>query len=202
MANETNGPEATDAAAWPSPRTVLDARYGEPAARATRWSAAVEALGAAELFSLTTLRAGQGGPHTTPLLAVWSRGALHFCTGAGEQKARNLAADPRVSLLTGANALHGGLDLVVEGEAVRVTDPGSLRVLARAWEEKYGAEWHFDVGDGVFVGARGNEALVFRVAPSRAYGFGKAPYSQTRWDFGRATPATPAAPEAPEAPEA
>ena len=50
-------------------------------------------------------------------------------------------------------------------------------------EDKYGPEWHFDVGDGRFI-QRGNPgALVFRVEPTTAYAFGKAPYSQTRWRF-------------------
>ncbi|MCA1219954.1 pyridoxamine 5'-phosphate oxidase family protein [Streptomyces sp. 8L] len=171
------------------PRGVLDARYGEPEARAPDWRYAVRLLDEAQVFWLTTLRAGGAGPHVTPLLAVWSEDALHFCTGAGEQKARNLAADRRVALTTGANALHAGCDLVVEGEAVRVTDAARLRHLAAAWEAKYGAEWRFDVredaaGDGVFGGEHGNVARVFAVAPVRAYGFGKAPYSQTRWTFG------------------
>jgi len=50
------------------------------------------------------------------------------------------------------------------------------------WERKYGAEWHFDVTEGGFRGG-GGVALVFRVAPVTAFGFGKGPYSQTRWRF-------------------
>jgi hypothetical protein len=54
--------------------------------------------------------------------------------------------------------------------------------VATAFEDKYGDEWHFDVGDGVFHHGAG-EALVFRVAPTTAYAFGKAPYSHTRYRF-------------------
>ncbi|MFD3912627.1 pyridoxamine 5'-phosphate oxidase family protein [Streptomyces sp. NPDC058603] len=164
------------------PRTELDTRYSEPEAAATAWTEAEGLLAGAELFWLSTVRP-DGRPHVTPLLAVWADGALHFCTGAAERKAMNLARNPEVVLTTGVNALHGGCDLVVEGTAVRVTDTSRLTVLAALWEAKYGAEWHFDVQDGGFTGGEGNVALVFEVAPRTAFGFGKAPYSQTRWRF-------------------
>jgi general stress protein 26 len=167
------------------PRTELDARYGEPQATATEWAEAAARLKDAELFWLTTVRP-EGRPHVTPLLAVWSDGALHFCTGTDERKTVNLAHNPEVVLTTGANKLHGGCDLVVEGTAVRVTDEVRLTALAAAWEAKYGSEWHFDVREGAFFagpGDSGTGALVFEVAPRTAFGFGKAPYSQTRWQF-------------------
>ncbi|MFP1624012.1 hypothetical protein ACLB9X_02050 [Streptomyces sp. 5K101] len=68
------------------------------------------------------------------------------------------------------NALGEGDDVVVEGEAVRVTDEAALRTLARLRVEKYGENWTFEVRDGVFAHAVG-EALVFRVAPRKAFGF-------------------------------
>jgi general stress protein 26 len=163
------------------PVTELDARYGEPDARPIPWAEVRAALGAAELFWVSTVRP-DGRPHVTPLLAVWRDGGLHFCTGADERKARNVASNPEVVLTTGTNARHGGTDLVVEGRAERVTDPGTLRALAGAWEDKYGADWHFDVLDGGFDGGNGL-ALVFRVEPTTAFGFGKGPYSQTRYRF-------------------
>src|SRR6202008_495957 len=93
----------------------------------------------------------------------------HMCTGPEEQKAKNLAANNRVTVTTGTNA-WSGLDVVVEGEARPVTDDAMLRELAAAWEAKYGAEWHFDVADGAFHHDAG-EALVFAVAPSKAYAY-------------------------------
>src|SRR6188472_4014151 len=78
-----------DAMAADLPVTELDARYGDPQATPMSWPDAVAALDTAELFWLSTVRA-DGRPHVTPLLAVWHEGALHFCTGADEQKARNL----------------------------------------------------------------------------------------------------------------
>ena len=35
-----------------------------------------------------------GRPHVTPLPAMWLDGALHLCTGAHEEKARNLECEP------------------------------------------------------------------------------------------------------------
>ncbi|MFE9929678.1 pyridoxamine 5'-phosphate oxidase family protein [Streptomyces sp. NPDC005533] len=166
----------------PMPSTLLDERYSDEEAAAVPWPTAVAELTAAELYWLTTVRP-DARPHVTPLIGVWADGALHFCTGPHERKAENLRGNPNVVLTTGSNSLHGGLDLVVEGEAVRVTDSGRLRALAAVWEAKYGAEWHFDVGDGVFVNPGAGEAVVFAVAPRTAFGFGKAPYSQTRWSF-------------------
>jgi hypothetical protein len=42
---------------------------------------------------------------------------------------------------TGTNTWAGGLDIVVEGAAVRVTDHLTLSALAEAYEMKYGSEW-------------------------------------------------------------
>jgi hypothetical protein len=89
-----------------------------------------------------------------------------------------------VALTTGTNALHGGTDVVVEGVAERVTDTDRLRELADAWVVKYGEEWRFDVADDAFRHTSGaGEAWVFAVRATQAFGFGKAPYSQTRWTF-------------------
>jgi hypothetical protein len=163
------------------PVTELDARYSSPQASPTSWADARQRLAAAEVYWLSTVRPG-GRPHVTPLLAVWDDDALHFCTGPAERKARNLSANPHCVLVTGCNALGDGLDLVVEGDAVRVDDDATLRRLAGAFEAKYGSEWHFDVRDGAFVGD-GGRALVFRVAATTAFGFGRGDYSQTRWRF-------------------
>ena len=64
-----------------------------PEATATDWADARRELAAAELSWLSTVRP-DGRPHVTPLLTVWRDGALHFCTGARERKARNLAGEP------------------------------------------------------------------------------------------------------------
>ena len=72
------------------------------------------------------------------------------------------------------------------GQAAKVSGPAELRSVAGTFEAKYGA--HFTAPEGTWSGLgdaiRRNEALVFRVAPSTAFGFGKGTtYSQTRWGF-------------------
>ncbi|MEW1751998.1 pyridoxamine 5'-phosphate oxidase family protein [Streptomyces angustmyceticus] len=168
------------------PATDLDPDYSSEDATATGWRAAVGGMTEAEIFWLATVRP-DGRPHVTPLLAVWSDGALHFCTGPGERKAKNLETNAHCVLTTstaGGNDLHAGLDVVVEGEAVQVGDEPALRRLAELYVEKYGSDWHFDVRDGAFYGGHGNRAVVFRVEPVTAFGFGRGEtYSQTRWRF-------------------
>jgi general stress protein 26 len=165
------------------PVAELDPRYSSPGATPSSWAEASGRLADAQVFWLSTVRP-DGRPHVTPLLAVWQDAALHFCTGPEERKARNLDQNAHCVLTTGTNAADAGLDLVVEGEARRVTDDGRLRGLAAAWETKYGSDWHFDVRDGAFQGD-GGVALVYEVAPVTAFGFGKGDeYSQTRWRFG------------------
>jgi hypothetical protein len=123
-----------------------------------------------------------GRPHVTPLIGVVDDTAVHFCTGLEEQKARNLEHNDRVALTTGTNSWARGLDVVVEGSAVRVTDAGRLQRLADAYESKYGSVWHFDVGDGVFV-ADDHSAAVFRVDAAKVLAFAKDPHAQTTYRF-------------------
>jgi uncharacterized pyridoxamine 5'-phosphate oxidase family protein len=155
---------------------------------ATPWSDAESQLARAEVFWVSTVRP-DGRPHVTPLISVWLDGALYFCTGPDERKAKNLAQNPHCILTTGCNGLGEGLDVVVEGDAVRVTDDAKLRSIADAYVSKYGSDWRFGVGDGAFIheGAHeGSVALVYEVAPTTAFGFGKGEeFSQTRWRFQR-----------------
>ncbi|MEW2396981.1 pyridoxamine 5'-phosphate oxidase family protein [Streptomyces sp. NPDC046862] len=165
-----------------TPQTHLDTRYSSEGATAPAWPEAESLITEAELFWISTVRP-DGRPHVTPLPAVWADGALHFCTGPEERKAQNLAENPQVVLTTGTNTWDQGYDLVVEGEAARVTDNDRLRELAAAWEAKYGSFWHFEVRNGHFHHG-GGQAVVFSVAPHLVFGFGKGePFSQTRWRF-------------------
>src|SRR5215510_11976000 len=115
------------------PTAELHAAFSDPRATATPWDRARRVLEKAEVFWLSTVRR-DGRPHVTPLVAVWEDGALYFCTGPDELKARNLARDGRCILTTGRNTFRTGLDVIVEGEAVVVTDELLLRRLADMWE--------------------------------------------------------------------
>jgi nitroimidazol reductase NimA-like FMN-containing flavoprotein (pyridoxamine 5'-phosphate oxidase superfamily) len=163
------------------PLAELDPRFGDPEAEPTPWEDTLRAIEEAELFRIATVR-NDGRPHVTPLPAVWLDGALHFCTGAAEQKAVNLARNPHCALTTGNNAWKAGLDVVVEGRAERVTDGTRLRQLADAWETKYHGDWHFEVANGAFH-HEGGEALVFAVMPVKVIAFAKGNFAQTRYRF-------------------
>ena len=163
------------------PTAKFDPRFSDPEAGPTPWRATASALEDAELYWLTTVRA-DGRPHVTPLIGVAKDGAVHFCTGLREQKARNLERSPQVALTTGSNRWAQGLDVVVEGTAQRVLDHDTLHRLADAYEAKYGSVWHFDVGDGVF-GSGEDAAAVFRIEPSKVLAFAKEPHAQTSYRF-------------------
>jgi nitroimidazol reductase NimA-like FMN-containing flavoprotein (pyridoxamine 5'-phosphate oxidase superfamily) len=162
----------------------LDARFSSEGAAPTEWTEAYGRLEDAEIFWISTVR-GDGRPHVTPLIAVLVDGSLFFCTGPDEQKARNLEGNRHCILTTGCNDIDEGLDVVVEGDAVRVTDEAALQRVAELYESKYGPEWHFDVRDGAFSHSAGTGiALVFEVAPRKAFGFRRGDqFSQTRWRF-------------------
>lgn len=164
------------------PTTDLDQRFSENDVEPTTWDEGRSAIEQAEIFWLTTVRP-DGRPHVTPLLSVWHDGAAYFCTGPEEQKGKNLASNPHCVLTTGGNARLEGLDIVIEADAVRVVEDETLLELAGLYESKYGKEWHFDVRNGAFVNDVGGDAYVYELAPQKAFGFKKGPYSQTRWRF-------------------
>jgi general stress protein 26 len=162
------------------PTARLVGEFSEPNATALPWSEVVHVLESSEMFWLSTVRR-DGRPHVAPLPAMWLDGKLHFCTGAHEQKAKNIEANRDCVLTTGTNSYRSGIDVVVEGAIERVTDNDMLLRLARLWRDKI--EWVFEVGEGVFLDtdAAGHAALVFAVTPSKILAFRKAPYSQTRY---------------------
>jgi nitroimidazol reductase NimA-like FMN-containing flavoprotein (pyridoxamine 5'-phosphate oxidase superfamily) len=162
------------------PVAELEPQFSSDDATLTPWEEACKLLEKAEVYWLATVRP-DGRPHVTPVLSVWLDGALYFCTGESERKAKNLANNTHCVITTGCNALNEGLDLVVEGEAARVSDETRLQRVADRYKSKYG--WHYTVRDGTFHGESGNIALVYEVLPTTAFGFGKGKFSQTRWRF-------------------
>jgi general stress protein 26 len=162
------------------PSAQLNEGFSQPGTTAPPWPEAAAVLAASEMFWLSTVRR-DGRPHVTPLPAIWADGKVWFCVGSREQKARNLQSSPSCVLAAGANQFRSGLDVVVEGTAVRVTDSGQLRRLAALWKSRL--EWDFQVTDGGFRDPAGRMGLVFGVAPAKVLAFGKNPYTQTRYRF-------------------
>lgn len=72
-----------------------------------------------------------GSPHVTAVGALWVDGTFWFQTGA-TRKGRNVARDPRCSLAVSVR----DADVVIEGDAVRVTDAGAVARIAKAWADQ------------------------------------------------------------------
>ena len=98
--------------------TNLD-RYGSAA---LPWSRprdrlAGEPAGPEIPFFLGTSRP-DGRPHAAGIGALWFDGDLYFTSGPATRKARNLAVNPACTI----SVRLEGIDLILEGEAHRVTD--------------------------------------------------------------------------------
>jgi hypothetical protein len=85
-----------------------------------------------------------------------------------------------VVVTTGCNQWDQGLDVMVEGEARRVTDRPTLERLAAAWATKWNGSWQYEVADDGFHHGAGGPALVFAVEPTKVLAFGKGTFSHTR----------------------
>jgi hypothetical protein len=94
-------------------------------------------------FFLGTSRP-DGRPHAAGVGALWDDGALYFTSGAGTRKARNLAASPACTI----SVKLEGIDLVLEGEATRVTDTETLERLAGRYRD---GGWPAEVDGGAFM---------------------------------------------------
>jgi nitroimidazol reductase NimA-like FMN-containing flavoprotein (pyridoxamine 5'-phosphate oxidase superfamily) len=169
----------------PAPVTSeLDQEYSDPAATPASWEETTRALEEAELFWVSTVRA-DGRPHVTPVVAVWYEGAVWFSTGATEVKFGNMRANPQVVLTTGCNGWDRGLDVVVEGAAVAVTDDAVLAAVAKAFETKWDGRWQWTARGGCFRGRDGHgEAMVFSVTPAKVWAHAKGdPFGATAHRF-------------------
>lgn len=126
-----------------------------------------------------------GSPHVTGIGALWVDGAFWFETGAGTRKGKNLARDPRCTLSVAADEF----DLVVEGEAVAVSDPAIVADLAARWSAE---GWPARVDEtGVAITAEYSAPsagrppwAVYKLTPRAATAIGTVdPGGATRWRF-------------------
>lgn len=164
------------------PVTELDRPFSSEDATPTPWARAREHLEKAQIYWLSTVRP-DGRPHVTPLVAVWLDGALYFCTGPEERKAKNLAHNNRCLITTGCNALSEGLDVVIEGTGVIVRDEAKLQHVAHAFASKYEPPFRFAVSDFALDG-EGGKTLAYELTPKKAFGYGRGEtFSATRWRF-------------------
>jgi hypothetical protein len=126
-----------------------------------------------------------GSPHVTAVGALWVDGAFWFQTGAGTRKSRNVARDPRCSLAV--SILDA--DVVMEGDATRVSDAGTVARIAKAWA---GTGWPAEPDEsGAGITAPFNAPSqgpppwdVYRIAPrSATVVLGKEPGGLSRFRF-------------------
>jgi len=79
---------------------------------------------------LTTVNE-DGSPHVTAVGALWLDGTFWFQTGARSRKSHNVVRDPRCSIAVSIR----DADVVLEGDATKVTDPASVARVAKAWAD-------------------------------------------------------------------
>ena len=166
--------------------TNLD-RYGSPA---IPWSTARDLLVAgtphADIpFFLGTTRP-DGRPHAAGIGALWLDGDLYFTSGHGARKARNLAANPACTI----SARLEGIDLILEGTAVQVTDQPTLEAAAERFRA---GGWPAEVaGDALTAPYSAPSAgpppwYLYRFTFHTAFGVGMTgagTAGATRWRFG------------------
>ncbi|MFB4315038.1 pyridoxamine 5'-phosphate oxidase family protein [Actinomadura sp. 21ATH] len=153
------------------------------------WSRAHERL-TTELTSpetpvfLGTVRP-DGRPHAAGVGALWLDGDLYLASGPATRKSRNLAANPACTL----SIRLTGVDLVLEGEAVRTADPDLLERVAAGYRD---GGWPARVdGDALTAPYSAQSAgpppwHVYRFTFHTAFGVGTAkPFGASRWRFER-----------------
>jgi hypothetical protein len=148
------------------------------------WSRALKQLaaGTAGSYWLATTRPG-GRPHVAAVGALWVDGEIYFTSGSGTRKGRNLAANPHCVLSVSLT----GIDLVVEGRAVRITDRPTLLRLAK----RYAAQgWPASVSGAALTAEYSAPSAgpppwnLYVVRPTTAFGVATAePSGATRWRF-------------------
>jgi Pyridoxamine 5'-phosphate oxidase len=135
-------------------------------------------------FWLTTINA-DGSPHVTSVGALWHAGSFWFQTGERTRKAKNIARDARCSMSVATRAF----DVMVEGEARRVTDPRIVSEVAALWAA---GGWPCRVDDsGTAITADYNAPsvgpppwFVYQLTPRAATAVGTAEtHGSTRWRF-------------------
>jgi Pyridoxamine 5'-phosphate oxidase len=122
-----------------------------------------------------------GAPHVVPIGAVWSDSHFYFSSGPGTRKSRNLELNPRCVMTLAA----AGIDLVLEGEAAKVTDDARLRELADVFAS---GGWAPTVRDGAFYheysapSAGPPPWYIYEFTPRTVFGVATAePHGATRW---------------------
>jgi hypothetical protein len=125
-----------------------------------------------------------GSPHVTAVGALWLDGAFWFQTGS-TRKGRNVARDARCSIAVSIR----DADVVIEGDAARVTDPASVARIAKAWADEGWPAEPDESGSGITAPFNAPSQgpppwHVYRVEPrSATVALGAEPGGLTRFRF-------------------
>jgi hypothetical protein len=168
----------------PTETTNLDI-YGNAA---LEWSRPRDLLAASASantsFFLGTVRP-DGRPHAAAVGALWHDGDLYIVSGPQTRKSRNLAVNPACTVSVGLE----GIDLVLEGEATRVTDRPTLETVAALYR---GTGWPAQVEGDAFTAPYSAPSAgpppwyLYRFTLHMAFGVaGAEPHGATRWRFSR-----------------
>ena len=131
---------------------------------------------------LATVRP-DGRPHVVPVGVLQADGAFYFNAGAATRKAKNLAHSPHCVITV---ATHD-FDLVLEGSAVKVTDPATVARVAEVFRAN---GWPASVdGSGTSLTADFSAPSagpapwdVYTFTPETVFALGTSePYGATRW---------------------
>ena len=135
-------------------------------------------------FFLGTVRP-DGRPHAAGIGALWLDGDLYITSGPATRKARNLASNPACTI----SCRLEGIDLILEGEASRVTDQPTLEEAARRYRE---GGWPAEVQGEAFTAPYSAPSAgpppwhLYRFTFHTAFGVATAePYGATCWRFDR-----------------
>ena len=126
-----------------------------------------------------------GSPHVTAVGAIWLDGTFWFQTGSGTRKHRNVEREPRCSVAISVR----DADVVVEGDASRVTDPALVARAAEAWARGGWPVEPDDSGSGITAPFNAPSQgpppwHVYRIAPrSATVVLGVEPGGLTRFRF-------------------
>jgi hypothetical protein len=126
-----------------------------------------------------------GSPHVAGVGALWVDDAFWFETGPGTRKGRNLDRDARCTLSVATHEF----DLVVEGEARRITDPSTVAAMAERWAAEGWPARVDDTGSALTAEFSAPSAgpppwHVYRITPLAATALSTVdPGGATRWRF-------------------
>jgi hypothetical protein len=151
------------------------------------WSRAAEALGTGSVGPDTPCFLGtvrpDGRPHATGVGVAVHDGDVYFTSGPKTRKARNLAANPACTL----SLRLDGIDLTLEGEAIRATDATTLDAVAALYRD---GGWPAQVdGDALTAEYSAQSAgpppwHLYRFTIRTAFGVGlRPPHGASRWRF-------------------